>query len=62
VEPRLESNVDEALWLLATLADAGVDYDDVVDRLEHEGIQKFADSFSELLAQLEAKRRSPALR
>jgi transaldolase len=62
VEPRLESDVDEALRLLATLADAGVDYDDVVDRLEHEGIQKFAGSFSELLAQLEAKRRSPALR
>ncbi len=62
VEPRLESNVDEALWLLATLADAGVDYDDVVDRLEHEGIQKFADSFAELLARLEAKRGTPALR
>jgi transaldolase len=62
VEPLLDSTVDEALWLLATLADAGVDYDDVVDRLEREGIQKFTDSFSKLLARLEAKRRAPALR
>ena len=33
----------------AELADAGVDYDDVVETLEREGVEKFADSFSELL-------------
>ena len=56
VEPRLESNVDEAQSLLAALTGAGVDYDDVVAQLEREGIQKFADSFAELLLRLEAKR------
>jgi transaldolase len=56
VGPRLESNVDEALWLRASLADAGVDYDDVVAQLEREGIQKFTDSLTEVLLRLEAKR------
>ena len=31
------------------LAAAGVDYDDVTETLELEGVQKFADSFDELL-------------
>ena len=37
-------------------ADAGVDYDDVVAVLEREGVQKFADSFKELLDGVAAKR------
>ena len=60
VEPRLESNIDEALWLLALLASAGVDYDRVVGELEREGVQKFADSLAEILARLEVKRRALA--
>ena len=35
---------------------AGVDYDDVVATLEEEGVQKFADSFDELLEGIRAKR------
>ena len=38
------------------VAEAGVDYDDVVDTLEREGVQKFADSFTELLDGIQAKR------
>ena len=34
----------------------GVDYDDVVDTLEREGVEKFADSFTELLDGIAAKR------
>ena len=33
----------------------GVDYDDVVETLEAEGVQKFADSFDELLDGIRAK-------
>ena len=33
-----------------------VDYDDVVRVLEEEGVQKFADSFAELLDGIRAKR------
>jgi transaldolase len=47
--------VDDAEALLGKLADAGVDYDDVVATLEAEGVQKFADSFAELLDGIRAK-------
>jgi transaldolase len=40
------------------LAAVGVDYEDVVETLEAEGIEKFTDSFSELLGGLEAKRQA----
>jgi transaldolase len=46
----------EAEQLLADLAAAGIDYDDVVEVLEAEGVQKFADAFDELLAGIRAKR------
>jgi transaldolase len=59
-EPRLRSGVAEARELLAQLARAGVDYDEVTDTLEREGVEKFADSFDELMAALEAKRASLA--
>ena len=42
--------------MLADLEAAGIDYDDVVDTLEKEGVQKFADSFKELFADIESKR------
>jgi transaldolase len=54
----LEQDLDEAHRLLRALADAGVDYDDVVDTLEREGVQKFSDSFAELIDGIEAKRGS----
>ena len=47
---------DEARKLLADLAAAGVDYDDVTETLEAEGVQKFAASFEELLEGIAAKR------
>ena len=34
----------------------GVDYDDVTETLELEGVQKFADSFEELLDGIRSKR------
>jgi transaldolase len=56
VTPTLTEGVDEARRLLDDLAKAGVDYDDVVQTLEEEGVQKFADSFEELLDGIRAKR------
>jgi len=49
VAPTLERGWDEAEQLFRDIATAGVDYDDVTDTLEREGVQKFADSFDELL-------------
>ena len=51
----ITSGIDEANQLLADLAAAGIDYDDVVATLEAEGVQKFADSFAELLDGIRAK-------
>jgi transaldolase len=52
----LEEGLDEARQLFEDLAAAGVDYDDVTRVLEEEGVQKFADSFDELLEGVRAKR------
>jgi transaldolase len=48
--------VDEARQLFDDLAAAGVDYDDVTATLEAEGVQKFSDSFAEILDSVGAKR------
>ncbi len=52
----LEADLDEAHRLFERIAEAGVDYDDVVAVLEREGVEKFADSFKELLDGVKAKR------
>jgi len=52
----LERDVDGARRTLAAFADAGIDYDDVVETLEREGVEKFAKSFQQLFADVEAKR------
>jgi transaldolase len=55
VRDTLEVGVDEARALLDELAAAGVDYDDVVATLEQEGVDKFVDSFTELLQGIDEK-------
>jgi transaldolase len=52
--------VDEAHRLFEQLAAVGVDYDDVVATLEKEGVQKFSESFAELLDGVRAKREAVA--
>jgi transaldolase len=47
--------VEEAHQLLDQLAAVGIDYDDVVSTLEKEGVEKFSDSFAELLEGVRAK-------
>ncbi len=56
VRDTLTEGIDEARQLFVDLARVGVDYDDVVLTLEAEGVQKFADSFAELLDGVHAKR------
>jgi transaldolase len=55
IRPTLEEGVEEAKELLERLREAGLDYEDVTDTLEQEGIQKFADPFHELLEEIERK-------
>jgi transaldolase len=54
-EPRLEQGLDDARKLLDELARAGVDYEDLTDTLEREGVEKFATAFDELIAALGEK-------
>jgi transaldolase len=51
----LEEGLDEAEDVLRRLAEAGVDYDDVTDTLEREGVEKFSDSFAEALEGIRQK-------
>jgi transaldolase len=55
VELTLERGLDEARQLFEDLRRVGVDYDDVTDTLEREGVQKFAESFAHLLDGIRAK-------
>jgi len=55
-QPRLKEGLDEAHGLFGELARAGVDYEDVTDTLEREGVEKFSASFDELLEALGEKR------
>jgi transaldolase len=48
--------VGKAEKLLVELREVGVDYDDVVETLEMEGVQKFADAFTEITESIRAKR------
>ncbi len=53
----IEDMTDGAL-ILARLVDVGVDYDDVTDTLEREGVEKFIVSFREMVADIERKRKA----
>ncbi len=48
--------IDEARALFGHLAEAGVDYDDVVSVLEAEGVEKFAEAFDAIADGIHAKR------
>ena len=52
--------VEAAHELFGAIREAGVDYDDVTAVLEAEGVQKFADSFDEIMDSIKAKRRALA--
>jgi transaldolase len=55
-ETRLERELDEARRLFTELERVGVDYRDVTDTLEREGVEKFSESFAQLVAALGEKR------
>ncbi len=53
--PTLQEGLAEAQAVFDDLAAAGVDYDEVTDTLEREGVEKFEASFDEVLDSLAAK-------
>jgi transaldolase len=56
VDRTLDRDVEAARGVLAAFEAAGIDYDDVVETLEREGVEKFAKSFRDLFSDLESKR------
>jgi transaldolase len=58
---QIRGKYDEARQVMADLARVGIDYDDVIEALEREGVEKFATSWDELVgtveSQMEASRR-----
>jgi hypothetical protein len=48
-------DVQDAQRVIDALADAGVDFDDVTDTLERDGVSSFADSYRDALATLERR-------
>jgi transaldolase len=56
VERTLDRDIEGARRTFELFAEAGVDYDDVVETLEREGVEKFAKSFRDLFDDLESKR------
>ena len=57
IRPTLDEGLGNARAFLEELREAGVDYDDVVEVLEREGVQKFVDSFEELIEEIKNKSR-----
>jgi transaldolase len=57
VATRVRDGVAEAESALAALAELGINMDEVTDFLEADGVQKFIDSFADLLATLERRAR-----
>ena len=56
VEDTLERDLDRARQTFERFAEAGIDYDDVVAVLEREGVEKFSNSFRELVEGVAGKR------
>jgi transaldolase len=56
VDRTLDRDVEAARGVLAAFEAAGIGYDDVVETLEREGVEKFAKSFRDLFSDLESKR------
>jgi transaldolase len=52
----LTEGIDEAERVFERLAAVGVDYDDVTAVLEKEGVEKFSESFAQLIDEIKAKR------
>jgi transaldolase len=58
---RLQAEVAQARKLLEELERVGVDYEDLTNTLEREGVQKFSDAFEELVTALGEKQTALAV-
>jgi len=54
----VEEDIPQAQAVLAALEAAGIDYEQVTNQLQEEGVQKFIDSFRQLFQCIESKRKA----
>ncbi|MGB3682449.1 MAG: transaldolase family protein, partial [Rubrobacteraceae bacterium] len=52
IRETIGEGLEDARQLLKDLEEAGIDYEEITELLEKEGVQKFADSFDELLEEI----------
>ncbi len=57
-EPRVEADVDRARKVIESLADLGIDIEEVTRTLEEEGVEKFVASYESLLNTIDKKRQT----
>jgi transaldolase len=55
IRPTLEEGIEDAKELFGRLREAGMDYEDVTDTLEQQGIEKFTQPFDEMLEEIQNK-------
>jgi transaldolase len=58
--PTVTEGVDEARALMADLAAAGIDLDEITDALEHDGVRQFAEASEKMIAAIAEQRRRTA--
>lgn len=58
IQPRLHAGLSEAQALLARLGGLGVSFDAILRDLQIAGVKSFADSYKDLLASIDAKRKA----
>jgi transaldolase len=56
VAPTLTAGIEEARERLASVAEQGVDLDEITDVLEREGVQQFAQAYDDMIAAIAKKR------
>lgn len=56
-EPRLTQDVDAALATMDAVAALGIDYTELTETLQKQGVEAFAKAFEDLLANLDEKRK-----
>jgi len=51
----LEENVEQASWVLSELSEVGIDFNEITNKLVDEGVQKFIESYDQLIKTLTLK-------
>lgn len=51
----LETNVEQASWVLSELSEIGIDLNEITEKLENDGVKKFTASYNKLIKSIKIK-------